>query len=150
MELRPFQETDFDQLITAWRAASVVAHPFLTPDFLDAEVDSIRDMYLPAAETWVAMNGETVVGFLALLGDEIGAIFVHPNHWRNGIGRALMDKAASLRDKLTLEVFEENEIGRAFYKRYGFTEGGHSVHGVTGRPLIRMELTSTSNRPSGR
>ena len=123
MELRPYQEADFDQLITAWRAASVVAHPFLSPDFLDAEVDSIRDMYLPAAETWVAIDGETVVGFLALLGDEIGAIFVHPSHWKQGIGRALMDKAASLRDKLTLEVFEENEIGRALYKRYGFTEG---------------------------
>jgi putative acetyltransferase len=143
MHLRPFQEVDFDDLVIAWRAASVVAHSFLSPDFLNAEVESIREVYLPAAETWVAIdnkNNDKVVGFLALMGNEIGAIFVHPNHWKQGIGRALMDKAVELRTTLTLEVFEENDIGRAFYTKYGFVATGRGLHQETGKSVIQLEF----------
>jgi hypothetical protein len=58
MLLRPYREEDFDDLGTAWRAASLVAHSFLSPDLLDAEVESIRDIYLPASETWGAVDEE--------------------------------------------------------------------------------------------
>ena len=144
MHLRPHLDVDFDQLVTAWRASSVVALAFLSPDFLDAEVESIREIYLPASEAWVAIENDRVVGFLALLGNEIGALFVHPNFWGQGIGRALMDKAVELRGTLTLEVFEENEIGRAFYSRYGFIATGREIHEETGQPVIRMQLTAQS------
>ncbi len=144
MHLRPYLDVDFDQLVTAWRASSVVAHSFLSPDFLDAEVESIREVYLPASEAWVAVEDERVVGFLALLGNEIGALFVHPNFWGRGIGRALLDKAVELRGALTLEVFEENEIGRAFYTRYGFVATGREKHEETGQPVIRMQLPAPS------
>ena len=143
MLLRPYREEDFDDLVTAWRAASVVAHSFLSPDFLDAEVESIRDIYLPASETWVAVDQEgagKVIGFLALLGNEIGAIFVHPKSWKKGIGRALMDKAVELRSNLTVEVFEANEIGRAFYAGYGFVATGESVHKETGNALLQLQF----------
>jgi putative acetyltransferase len=140
MHLRPYLDEDFDALVTAWRAASVVAHPFLTPDFLDAEVISIRDVYLPASETWVAVEGEEVIGFLALLGSEVGALFVHPKFWSHGIGRALLDKAVELRGALTVDVFEANEIGRAFYERHGFTATSEEKHEETGLPMVHMQL----------
>lgn len=138
MNLRPYEDPDFDQLIRAWRAASVVAHPFLTPEFLDAEVESIRDMYLPAAEAWVAEEDGVVIGFVALLGHELGALFVHPSHWKSGVGRALMDKAVELRGHLSLEVFEANEVGRRFYESYGFTEDSTGVHAETGERVLRL------------
>lgn len=138
MNLRPYQDDDFDQLIRAWRAASVVAHTFLSPEFLEDEATSIREMYLPAAEAWVAEEGGEVVGFFALLGHELGALFVHPKHWGRGIGHALMDKAVELRDHLSLEVFEANRIGRSFYERYGFTEDSSGVNKATGERVLRM------------
>jgi len=149
MHLRPYLDEDFDALVTAWRAASVVAHPFLTPDFLDAEVVSIRDVYLPASETWVAVEGEDVIGFLALLGNEVGALFVHPKSWGQGIGRKLLDKAVQLRGTLTVDVFEANEIGRAFYTRYGFVATGQEVHEETGQPLIHMQLAAADQTNAG-
>lgn len=147
MQLRPYQDDDFDALVTAWRAASVVAHPFLTPDFLDAEVESIRDIYLPAAETWVATEDGTVIGILSLMGSEIGALFVHPKFWGRGIGRALLEKAIELRGSLTLDVFEENEIGRAFYAHLGFVATGQELHAETGKAVVHMQLAET--RDSG-
>jgi putative acetyltransferase len=143
MEVRPYRDSDFEQLISGWRAASVVAHPFLTPDFLDAEVESIREVYLAAADSWVAEVDGEVVGFLALLGSEIGAVFVHPNHWRAGIGSALMNQATKSTPRLHLDVFAENKIGRAFYKRYGFVEGDRGVHQATGEKIIRMEYVGS-------
>lgn len=142
MNLRPFTDADFDELVTAWRAASVVAHPFLTPDFLEAEVESIREIYLPAAETWVAEDDGKLVGFLSLLGSEVGALFVHPSAWHQGIGRALLAKAVELRGDLTLRVFAENEVGRTFYRKVGFIETGREDHKETGSELVRMELTA--------
>ena len=138
MNIRPYRDTDFDHLIRAWRAASVVAHSFLTPEFLDQEVESIRDMYLPAAEAWVAEEDDEVLGFIALLGHELGALFVHPNHWKRGIGKALLDKAVDLRGHLSLEVFADNAIARPFYERYGFVEDSTGKHAETGHPVLRL------------
>jgi putative acetyltransferase len=143
MIIRPFEDADFDQLSTAWRAASVVAHDFLSLDFLEAEVVSIRDVYLAAAESWVAVDDEgdgKVVGFLALMGSEVGALFVHPGHWKKGIGRTLMAKAAEGREVLTLDVFEKNEVGRAFFGKFGFLTTDSSVHEETGNTVLRLEL----------
>ncbi len=143
MQVRPYRDSDFEQLIAGWRAASVVAHPFLTPDFLEAEAESVRDVYIDAADSWVVELDGKVVGFIALLGGEIGALFVHPNHWRSGIGRALVNQAVESHSRLHLVVFAENTIGRAFYKRYGFVEGDRSLHKATGQEVIRMEFVAT-------
>lgn len=149
MQLRPYEDSDLDQLIVAWRAASVVAHPFLTPDFLEEEVSNIKDVYLPVTENWVAVEGEEIVGFLSLLGEEVGAIFVHPSYWGQGAGRALMDKAVELRGSLTLDVFEENKTGRAFYDKYGFRVTGRSIHKQTGLPILHMALGTPSRTKPG-
>ena len=84
-----------------------------------------------------------MVGFIALIGNEVGAIFVDPSYHGLGIGRALMDKARSLREDLELEVFKRNALGRAFYDRYGFELMHEKVHEQTGHKLMRLKLTSS-------
>ena len=143
MHLRPYRDDDFETLAGAWRAASVVAHDFLTPDFLDAEVESIREVYLPAAETWIAESEGQPVGFLSLMGSEIGALFVHPGHWGKGIGQALLAKAIELRGDLLLKLFAENTVGRHFFAAAGFVEKGTETHAETGREVVRLELAAT-------
>ena len=88
--IRKYNEPDLEDLLSAWEAASEVAHPFLTPEFLASERDNIPNLYLPNAETWVYEDGGRVVGFIALIGNEVGAIFVHPSHQKTGVGRGLL------------------------------------------------------------
>lgn len=138
--IRQYIDTDLDDLLSAWGAASEIAHPFLTPEFVATERNNIPNLYLPNAETWVYDDGERVVGFIALIGDEVGAIFVHPDHQRTGIGQQLMDKAWSLRETLEVEVFVANAIGRAFYAKYGFEPVERKIHEPTGQDILRLRL----------
>ena len=144
--IRRYAETDCEELIEVWFAASKVATPFLSDEFLAEERNNIRTIWLLKAETWVFEADDSVVGFISLVGNEVGAIFVHPSSQGSGFGRALMDHAASLRDYLYLEVFEENDIGRRFYNRYGFQFMNKHVHERTGHMQLRLEYHPPKKR----
>jgi putative acetyltransferase len=57
-----------------------------------------------------------------------------------------MDKAAELRGDLEVEVFAANEIGRAFYDRYGFRFLDRTRHEPTGQDLLRLRFTVPAPR----
>jgi putative acetyltransferase len=92
------------------------------------------------AETTVYEIDDSVVGFLSLIGNEVGAIFVYRRFQGTGIGRALMDHARSVYPILELDVFEANSVGRRFYDIYGFAEVGRHTHEATGQTQIRLRL----------
>jgi putative acetyltransferase len=142
--IRPFTDDDLGDVLDVWYRASVEAHPFLTERFLDAERRQIAEKWLPAAETLVAELDARVVGFVSMLGDEVGGIFVEPAHQRLGVGSALMDAVTASRSHVVLDVFEANAIGRGFYTAYGFDEVGRSAEETTGLPLIRLRFDPRS------
>jgi putative acetyltransferase len=145
--IRKYRESDCEALIEVWFAASQVATPFLSDEFLAEERDKIRKIYLSKAETWVFEIEDTVAGFIALIGNEVGALFVHSKLQGRGIGRALMDHAAGLRDSLYLDVFKENAVGCRFYDRYGFRFEREHVHEQSGHSQIRLVYTPNDNVP---
>ncbi len=138
MSIRKYNDTDCEAVIEIWYTASKIATPFLSDEFLTWEREQIREVWMPSAETWVFETEGSVVGFIALLDNEVGAIFVHPEAQGRGVGRALMDHAASTRDSLYLDVFKENAIGRRFYDRYGFKYQFEHVQEETGRTQMRL------------
>lgn len=140
--IRPYKPSDLNEVLEVWAEASAVAHPFLSAGFLAAERHNIANVHLSNAETWVWESDGSVLGFIALLGNEVGAIFVDPRFHGAGIGRALMDHARDLRRELEVEVFAENAIGRAFYARYGFELIQEKVHEQTGLDVMRLGLAA--------
>ncbi len=139
--VREYAPDDLADILSAWERASALAHPFLTEQFLDQERLNIPELYLPNAETWVIEDNGRVIGFIALIGNEVGAIFVDPEFHGSGAGRALMDKACALRGDLEVEVFRENAIGRNFYARYGFEPLAETIHEATGNALLRLKFS---------
>ncbi len=140
MVIRPFIDRDADDLLGVWYRASLIAHAFLTEEFLQRERVEIAERWLPAAETHVFDRDGRVAGFLSLIGNEVGAVFVDPHLHGQGIGRALMDHARSRRSHLELSVFEANAVGRRFYDRYGFRFVDRRVEEETGLPELRLRL----------
>lgn len=138
--IRGFRPGDRDELLDVWFRASKIAHSFLPDEFFTLERTNIAEQWLPIAATRVYESDGHVVGFLSLVGNEVGAVFVDPDHQGRGIGRALMDDARDARPYLELGVLEANASGRGFYRRYGFVEVGRQISEATGLLELRLRL----------
>lgn len=138
--LRPYTPADLDTCMEIWRRASEYAHAFLGDTALDADAILVRTLYIPGAEIIVAEADGRVVGFVALIGDFVGGLFVDPAHHGRGIGRRLMAAAERRRGPLTLEVYIRNRAARDFYAALGYREILCQINDDQGRPhpLVRM------------
>jgi putative acetyltransferase len=140
MLIRRYAADDLPALLDVWYRAAQIAHDFLPEAFFDRERVAIAHDHMPNADAWVIEDGGVLVGFSALVGNEVGAIFVDPTRQGEGFGRALMDHAAARHETLELEVFEGNRVGRRFYDRYGFETVARSTHEPTGETMVRMRF----------
>jgi putative acetyltransferase len=146
MRIRHYIDSDLAEVVSSWESATRLAHPFMTEEFLAQERKNLPEVYLPNADTWVAEIDGAVVGFIALIGNEVGAIFVQPTHHGEGAGLALMNKAQEIHGELEVEVFSENTIGRRFYARFGFKQLEEKLHEATGRKLLRMKFAANQSK----
>ncbi len=114
------------------------------------------------APSWVATQGERAIGFAASgpprdedvpePAAEIYAIYVRPDTWRRGAGRALLEAATQEwlgrgARTLALWVLEANENGRAFYEAMGWRpDGARQTLDLGGIPVLelRYRLTTAS------
>ena len=136
--IRKYKQSDIDEILEVWYQASRMAHPFLDADFMGMEKRNIRDVYIPNTSTWVFEKEKLVLGFISMMGNEVGAIFVRPDYHGMGIGRRLMDFVSDFHDEMEVEVFERNNVGRAFYDKYGFEMLEELVHKETKNKLLRL------------
>lgn len=138
--IRRYQSEDTDDLIAVWREANALAHPFLPDDFVARVAEDMRHVYLPNAETWVIEQNGHLIGFIALIGDEIGGLFVDPAYHGKGFGKALVDHSVALKGPMRVEVFKRNAIGRPFYERYGFLLVKEYQHEGSGQLILKMAM----------
>ena len=136
--IREFQDEDTESIISVWRSASAVAHPFLSDSFMDQGEQDIRNIYLKFAETSVTVVDNKVVGFIAMAEDEIGGLFLSPDFHGQGLGRDMVDLVRESNSSLKVEVFEKNAIGRRFYAAYGFQGTETYLHEPSGEIVIKL------------
>lgn len=142
MKIRQYENSDLEAVLSSWERATRLAHPFMTDEFIAQERINTTEIYLPNTDTWVLETDDQVVGFIALMGNEVGAIFLQPEYHGHGAGKALMDKAQEIHGDLEVEVFKENAIGRKFYSRYGFDHLEEKLHEPTGQQVLRLKFTA--------
>ncbi|MFS4579987.1 GNAT family N-acetyltransferase [Phaeobacter sp. C3_T13_0] len=138
--IREYASNDTDALIAIWEKANALAHPFLATDFVTFVRDALRNMYLPNAETWVIQDKSAPIGFIAMIGNEIGGLFLDPDHHGRGRGRELVDHVVGLKGPLCVDVFKDNKIGRPFYERYGFEFVDEYLHEQSGTLTLKMAM----------
>jgi GNAT superfamily N-acetyltransferase len=131
--------------VLGWRAAyrGILPDAFLDALSVEARATAWRMMLESdeggAAPAWIAERDGGAVGFaasgpprdedLALPDAEVYAIYVRPDAWRHGAGRALLRTAtdhwlAAGAGSLVLWVLEANTHGRAFYEAMGWAADG--------------------------
>tara|TARA_R110001583_G_scaffold50403_2_gene157320 strand:+ start:15922 stop:16347 length:426 start_codon:yes stop_codon:yes gene_type:complete len=139
--IRKYKESDIDEILEVWYQASRMAHPFLDADFMGMEKRNIRDVYIPNTSTWVFEKDKLILGFISMMGNEVGAIFVRPDNHGLGIGKQLMDFVSDFHEEMEVEVFERNNVGRAFYDRYGFELIEELIHKETNNKVLRLRYS---------
>ena len=141
MQIRPADEADLDT-VSALRVAFVaevrgVDTTSLPMTFVSATRDSHRRCFAAGRlRSWLAIDGETMLGVVSLLVDEVPPrpederhlqafvlnLFVQPPHRGRGIGRHLME--ACLDDARTTGVrllgLHTTADGRPLYEALGF------------------------------
>jgi GNAT superfamily N-acetyltransferase len=93
-------------------------------------------------EVWVGCLGETIVGFVAFAADEVNWLYVDPNYYRQGIGRALLRHAiARCGRTVHTTVLSGNE--RALYLYLG--EGFKIIKTMEGRLNGKEQFPATGH-----
>lgn len=131
---------EFPAVLTLWERSVRATHHFLAEADILFYKPLVRDI-LPAAELWVAEGARgDLAGFMILDENKVEALFLDPDCFGRGLGRAMLRHAHTLKGPLSVDVNEANQGARAFYKRCGFTQTGRSPLDGTGRPFPLIHL----------
>lgn len=149
MLIRKAEPADFEAMAAIWLDASRAAHGFLGEAVLQEQLGVVRDIYFPQADNWVAIQDGVVLGFIGLLESHVGGLFVRPSDHQRGVGRQLLEHAATRLGRLTVDVYERNVGAVAFYTRCGFSVVGRKERDDEGRPfpllqMVRSERSTAS------
>jgi len=122
--IRPYKPDDFEAVTKLWRRARELAFP----DFqrrkghtFEEDQAYFRDVILVHNDVWVVEVDATPVAFMAIAGDFIDQLYVHPDYQRIGLGESLLAHARTLSpERLWLFTLQVNTNGQAFYEKNGF------------------------------
>lgn len=139
--IRKHEEKDLEIILDIWDKASTFAHPFLPASFVEKVKKDMREIYIPNSESWIFEEKGNVVGFIGMMDNEIGGLFVLPEFHSNGIGTQLVNFVLQNFKTLEVEVFEKNKTGRAFYQKYGFVNDKKFKHEESGEEVLRLKFS---------
>lgn len=139
MLIRTCRETDLEEMVRIWYDASVIAHSFMPASFWASHKSAMKEEYLPLSENYVFESEGKVAGFISLAGEIVCALFVTPEAQGKGAGKALLEHAKSLKERLSLKVYRENRKAILFYEKNGLRAIGEEVDEHTGCVQILME-----------
>ncbi len=140
--IRPFKQSDMEQVLSIWLEASIIAHDFMKKEFWESKVSDMRDLYLPASETFIYVEKRLIKGFVSLHNNTLAALFVSPEDQGRGIGKQLIAKTKEVHSSLILSVYKENTNSIEFYKKCGFRIEREQIDEHTGHPELVMVFKS--------
>ena len=124
LEIRRYSPDELEAVVAIWERARWDAQLQVEERMAwghDSNLAHFRDVVARECEVWLAVEGATLLGLLAVGDGLVSQLHVDPPHQGRGVGTALLDfakgrNAAGLR----LFTFQGNTRARAFYERHGF------------------------------
>lgn len=119
--IRNLENKDIDKIMSIWLESTIKAHDFISKEYWENNYNTVKDVYIPMAETFVYEDEEVIKGFISIINKEfIGALFVSTDCQGSGIGKQLIDHAIDKYKKLSLAVYKDNKKSVEFYINRGF------------------------------
>jgi GNAT superfamily N-acetyltransferase len=131
---RPEEREELEEL---QRRASLALPEYREQLLAHPDAIHLPPAQLANGQVLVAEVDGRVAGFAAVVGGELDGLFVEPELWRHGIGRALVDEATHLaRRKGFALTVTANPAARQFYERCGLSVEGEAQ--TRFGPALRM------------
>ena len=118
--IKKFKNTDIDRVMEIWLNSNTEAHNFIDKSYWEKNFEIVKNI-LPQAEIYICEENNNILGFVGLVENYVAGIFVDKNFRGKGAGKKLLDYIKSIKNNLTLNVYEKNIGALKFYKREGFT-----------------------------
>ena len=128
------------QLLQVWEASVRASHHFLT------EADIVRltpqaEAALQHIETlWVMEDNQRPIGFMGVQERKIEMLFLHPDYFRKGLGKMLVERAFRDLDVEYVDVNEQNPNAAKFYEQMGFKTFKRNECDSEGNPFPILEM----------
>lgn len=120
--IRSIENKDINKIMDIWLRSTIKAHDFIPKEYGDNSYNTVKDVYIPMADTFIYEDEESIKGFISIINNEfIGALFVDTDSQGGGIGKKLINFAIDKYKNLSLAVYKDNVKSVVFYKRMGFT-----------------------------
>ena len=131
-------------LLGIWEASVRASHHFLTEDDIRSLCPHAEEAIRQIETLWVVEYDDVRIGFMGIQSDKIEMLFLHPDYFRKGIGRMLIQKAVSEADVQYVDVNEQNPAAVKFYEKMGFRTFRRDSTDDQGNPfpILRMKRLS--------
>lgn len=142
MTVRRFSEADLQAVCRVYLDAKRDELQCERNDFevTPMDQDSVILTAFRESEVFVFEHGE-VLGFAALYGSQLRALFVRRDARGIGIGQALLNAVLATGCKeVLLNVSKSNAAARRFYRRNGFADVGESVRKYEGIDIAYVAM----------
>lgn len=147
MKIRPFQPGDFAAIATIYAASKLdeLRHEEQQFELLPLDQDEKRHRGLMESQIYVYDDGG-ILGYGAVHGKEIRALFVDPLARGKGIGSSLLEFLLNKAEAPAfLYVAKTNAPAKALYRRYGFTvtrefQTDYNGKAVAANEMVRIKV----------
>jgi ribosomal protein S18 acetylase RimI-like enzyme len=150
--IRDYREDDWEAVCRVHdRARPLEVGAVMPPEEAAPMAEVADEEGFFAGRTFVACEGERVVGFITIGREEIQWLYVDPDFHRRGIGRALVEHVRPIvGENVYVLAGEANEAAMRFYRRLGFEVSARFPGEVQGRPATCARLTLPGSRAAER
>ncbi|KAA6439326.1 GNAT family N-acetyltransferase [Dyadobacter flavalbus] len=132
---------DYPEVIFVWEASVRASHHFLAEADIQYYKPVIVTDYLPVLDLFGIRHASGgLAGFIGIAGRKIEMLFVHPDDFGKGIGKALCQYAVRELRASEVDVNEDNPGACQFYTKMGFEVTGRSPVDPGGKPFPILHL----------
>ena len=119
IKIKALEGKQLDRIMELWLETNIHAHHFIDHNYWKTNYELVKEM-MPQATIYAYQEENTIQAFVGLVEDYIAGIFVSSDLQSKGIGKNLLEYCKSLKDELSLHVYQKNERALHFYQREGF------------------------------
>lgn len=133
-------QTLLHDLLKLWEASVRATHHFLRVE----DIERLKPDVIQGLEMidylYVAYRCDEPAAFMGVADEKIEMLFVSPLHFRQGVGRRLIEVAVKNHRVMFVDVNEQNPEARTFYERAGFEVFARTETDGQGNPFPILEM----------